>query len=170
MDLDEWIFALLGLCNEKWTAHVSDSDAEAEKEKMKKEIALQKEQIASQVELLGMLRSQQEKTTLEMEEMKRQTREVTILRETVQKLLESQAAAAATSSDSAPKCATGECLNTHTAEAKGALLDAVAGEGETMTTMEDENSRQGQIIASQSQREAIIMPPDIEQEKEESRE
>ena len=168
MDLDEYIFALMEACNEKWTAHASDqsessSGSEAEKEgaldEMKEEIALQKAQIISQQEELGMLRFHQEKKALEMEE------KITKLRETVQKLLESHAPAAL-SSESTPQCAVGESLNAHTAESEGNLPEEVVGEGERMNEMEDETScQEGQIIVSQH---SEAMSRDEEQETEET--
>ena len=163
MDLDEWIFNLLEACNKNWTAHASGVEAEKEGavKEMKEEMALQKTQIADQQEELEMLRSQQEKSALEMEE------KIAMLRETVEKLLESQEAAAATSSGIITQCAPENSLITHTAKLEYVSSDVVAGEGDNMDAMEDVTSPQeGQIIASQL---GVAMPGDEEQGKEESR-
>ena len=61
-----------------------------------------------------------------------------MLRETVQKLLESQAAPA-TQPKAPPQCAAEKSLTTHATETEVSCLEVVAGEGE----------RKGQIIASQ---------------------
>ncbi len=92
-----------------------------------------------------------------------------MLRETVQKLLESQeeAAAAAASSRIITQCAAENSLITHTAELEYVSSDAVAGEGDNMDAMEDVTSPQeGEIIASQH---GVAMSGDEEQGKEESR-
>ena len=80
MDLDEWIFASLKAWNKKWAEHACDLEAV---EEMKEEIALQKAQIADQ----------QEELMLQKNRMAKQNDEIVILRETLQKLLESHAAA-----------------------------------------------------------------------------
>ncbi len=89
MELDEWIFKDLEAINKKWTAHAEDGTID----EMKKQIANQQEELSklreSQVKG-GQIASRQE------EELRR-------LRELVEKILESQAAAATitrTASDS----------------------------------------------------------------------
>ena len=171
MDLDEYIFASLKAWNKKWTAHACDSESSsAEKEgaieEMKEEIAVQKVQIASQQEELDTLRSQQEKAALKMDEMIRQTNEIAMLRETVQKLLESQAPTAGISSESTPQCNAEKSLTTYVAKSEDTCSDVVARERERMNTVEDETSRhEGQIIAPQH---GVAMPCDEEQKEEES--
>jgi len=80
MELDEWIFKDLEAINKKWTAHAEDGTID----EMKKQIANQQEELSklreSQVKG-GQIASRQE------EELRR-------LRELVEKILESQAAAA----------------------------------------------------------------------------
>ena len=102
MDLDEYIFALLEACNEKWTAHASDSedtssDEEARNEsessieitEMKEEIKRQKTQIASQQEELGILRSQQEELMRQRDQVTRQNDEIARLHDVVQQMQDS---------------------------------------------------------------------------------
>ena len=83
MQWDKWIFARLGACNQKWTAHApnsedTSSDTDAEKgstiEEIKREIE-----------------SQQEELKLQQEQMTRQNDEITVLSKAVQTMQESQA-------------------------------------------------------------------------------
>lgn len=168
MDLDEWIFVTLKACNEKWTAHASDSedtssdvDVDARNgssfvvAEMKKEIALQKTQIADQ----------KKEIMLQKEQMARQNGEIAMLRETVEKLLESHAVVS-TSSDIIPQCTTNtnKSLTTRArpygteSEDTCSDSDAVAGEGET----KDKNLHQKDHVIT------IGMPRYVEQEEEES--
>ena len=177
MDLDEWIFAALKACNEKWTKHAADSedsssDTKAEKggvvDEMQDKIALQDAQIADQQKELRLLRSQQEELVLQMDEMKRQSDDITILREAVKQLQESQAATSASSeSFPIPQCDANGSVTAPTAESVDTSSDKVVGNGGTMSEVGDENALQkGQII--QTQREEIIIPCDVEQKIEDS--
>eukprot|EP00984_Skeletonema_dohrnii_P010978 scaffold4339_cov100-Skeletonema_dohrnii-CCMP3373.AAC.3 len=81
MDLDEWIFAALEACKEKWTAHAADSkDSSSDTEKggvideMKDKIALQDSQIADQQKELM-------RQKIQIEQMARQFGELTELQE-----------------------------------------------------------------------------------------
>jgi len=122
MELDEWIFAALEACSEKWTAHSAESDdssSDAESRngssiaEMKEKIRTQQAQFESQRKEIGMLRSQQEELMLQMEEMKRQSDNSTILREAVKKLHDPQAGAAAdAASEFMPQCAESESIDT----------------------------------------------------------
>lgn len=134
MDMDEYIFKALEASNRKWVAHAAESeDANSDIEsrkgstfaEMKKEIALQNAQITSQ----------QEELKLQKEQMARQRDDITLLREAVQKLQESQAAAAAASSESIPQCAANEIMTTHAGEWDDTRSDADVGKGSTMNDM-----------------------------------
>ena len=80
MELDEWNFATIETCNEKWIPQVSDSEANSEAdagkggaiEETRNDIELQRAQIADQ-----------------QEELARQNDEIAVLHQTVQKLQES---------------------------------------------------------------------------------
>ena len=169
MDLDEWLFAGLEACHEKWTKHASDSEgassdveAEAEKggeiEEMKEEMALQKEKIAGQ----------QEELALQKDQVGKQSEEIAMLRETLQKMQESIAAFSST--ESIPQCAANESLAAHSSESGDTTgLDAVTGEKETTNTTKGDNSSQrGHITAPQCKDITIPSARDVEQGKEES--
>eukprot|EP00985_Skeletonema_marinoi_P008780 scaffold4015_cov200-Skeletonema_marinoi.AAC.11 len=95
MDLDEWIFAALKACNEKWTEHAADaedSSSEAEKggaiDEMKDKIVLQDAQIADQQKELMRQKEQ-------IEQMARRSGELTELQEAVQNMQDSLAGSSA---------------------------------------------------------------------------
>ena len=76
MEIDEHIFAAFNAINDKWTDHAAESEEVSE---MRKELERQRAQIASQ-----------------QEEIDNQRRDLRMLRETVEKIQESQATVAAT--------------------------------------------------------------------------
>ena len=92
MEMDEFIFDALEAIDEKWTAHAADGSENTNSDiaEMKEKMTRQSEQIASQ----------QEQITSQQEELR-------MLRELVEKIQQSQAAATttATASDS------GECVS-----------------------------------------------------------
>ena len=121
MDMDQVIFAALAAINEKWTAHVGESESSrsdmnerkgdtrtAELEEMKQKIKLQDSNIASQ-----------------QEEMVRQKDEIAFLREAVQKLQETQSTVTSTS-ELIPQCAEGVLYDSSKVE------DTASHDGVTM--------------------------------------
>jgi len=123
----------------------SSSDTKAEKggvvDEMQDKIALQDAQIADQQKELRLLRSQQEELVLQMDEMKRQSDDITILREAVKQLQESQAATSASSeSFPIPQCDANGSVTVPTAESVDTSSDKVVGNGGTMSEVGDENA------------------------------
>jgi len=133
MELDEWIFAALEACKEKWTAHAAGSNhSTSHIAKMKEKIARQQAQLESQQKQLGMLRSQQEELMLQMEEMRRQSND-----------------SSSPASEFVPQCQYQYDTSSD--------LEAGVGKGDAMGEGGDEVEYQpGQII--ESHREEIKMP------------
>eukprot|EP00984_Skeletonema_dohrnii_P033126 scaffold28633_cov67-Skeletonema_dohrnii-CCMP3373.AAC.3 len=90
MEIDEYIFAALEASNEKWTEHAADKEVF----KMKEEIARQTAELESQKEKID---NQQEEIDNQQEEIDNQRKDLRMLRETVEKIQQSQAVAVAAS-------------------------------------------------------------------------
>ena len=138
MDLDEWIFAALKACNEKWTEHASESedsssDTKVEKggaiDEMKDKIALQDAQIADQQKELM-------RQKIQIEQMTSRSGELTELQEGVQNMQESQAGSSASFETifyCDPNANENVTSNADAVEPEDAQLDADAREGGKMT-------------------------------------
>ena len=138
MDLDEWIFAALKACNEKWTEHAADaedSSSEAEKggaiDKMKDKIALQDAQIADQQKELMRQKEQ-------IEQMARRSGELTELQEAVQNMQDSLAGSSASFETETifycdPNANESSTSNADAVESEHAQMDADAKEAGKMT-------------------------------------
>ena len=114
MEVDEYCFSLLGTIDKKWTKYVDESDdtssgEKAGKKKKKDTLAAQdanntsqESRIASQQEEIGKLVHEEMKKEIvsQQEEMFRQKKETSYLREEVQNLQEAQSTAP-------PQCAEG---------------------------------------------------------------
>jgi len=152
MDLDEYIFALLEACNDKWTAHTSDSeetssDEEARNEsessitEMKKEIERQKTQIASQ----------QEELMLQRDQVARQNDEIARLREVVQQMQVSLVQSIP-QSQSPPN----ESVTTQTAGLEDESLERDAGKDGSVNKVEDDLNKLPKVETAFEMKEQVI--------------
>eukprot|EP00984_Skeletonema_dohrnii_P036083 scaffold36633_cov261-Skeletonema_dohrnii-CCMP3373.AAC.1 len=97
MEIDEYIFSAVDAINEKWTKHAADKEVS----KMKAQIESQQEEIDNQrKDMEKEITRQKAQLESQKEEIDNQRKDLRMLREAVEKIQESQAAAAETASDS----------------------------------------------------------------------